>query len=293
MTTENRPTRVVVDGRELNTVTVDGTAWRFRSIQGWHSGAGVAVPQNQRVVSHGQFGEPGHRLGKTVTIVGDIQAPDRALVADAIDDLTALLADGGFGIFEFHDRTHGRRWARVQLFGEPTVDWAGGPTARYQLQLLAPSPYRFGDTTSTSTAFASAPVGVGAVFPPFPGGSFDFGPVSSGNVGIASATNKGTAPAAPVFKVAGPAPAGGFSIIELGTGNRVTYLGDLPAGSQLVIDPRDASAVIDGTADRSGNVIVSGVWPSVPARTQRDYLFQPSGESSAAVLTIDCTSTYW
>jgi hypothetical protein len=291
--TTDRLTRVTVDGLELNEVDTNGTAWEFLTIDGWHTGPGVTTTQTQRVTGHGQFAQDSHRTGRVIAITAQIRAHARTHIADAIDTLAALLADGGFGRFEFFDVDHGHRWADVQLLTEPDFAWNGSPYLRYQLQLLAPGSYRYGVTSTETTGFATDPTGVGAVFPAFGAGVFEFGDVDTGNVGVVTARNPGNAPATPLFTVTGPAPAGGFTITETTTGRTITYLGTLPDGSTLVIDPSDASALIDGVADRSGDVVVTGGWPTVPANSERDYLFQSNGEATAAELTLTCTATYW
>lgn len=284
-----RPTAVNVDGLALNVVDPSGLEWKFISIEGWHDGASVFVEQEQRI-GHGQFAQPGRRGGKTLTIKGELRAPDRNLIAAAIDQIEALLADGQFGVFEFIDRTQGSRWTMVQLLGAPTIDWSGGPVAFYQLQLLGPGPYKFGETGTASTGFATVPEGVGLVFPLFPSGALDFGAI--GDVGQASVANVGTAAASLKFTISGPAPSGGFIITDTTTGKRIQYLGTLPAGSSLVINGANGSVFIDGTADRLGDTVVDE-WPTIPPGQTRTFLFEPIGGTTAAVLTVECVSTYW
>lgn len=287
---EERPTHVIVDGLDLNNVEDNGLVWEFTSIDGWHDGPSTFVEQDQRI-SHGQFAQPGRRGGRTITVRGKLAAEDRALVADGIDRLNALLADGGFGTFEFVDRTQGSRWAMVQLLGAPLPAWSGGPIAFYQLQLLAPGSYKFGATSSDSTAFGSAPVGAGLVFNLFGSPStLNFG--AQGTTGTVTISNDGTAPASVKFTVAGPTPVGGFEIVDVSTGKRITYLGSVPSGSELVLDGATGTVVIDGTADRLGDTIVDA-WPQIPAGGSRDFLFNPLGGSTAALLTAECIATYW
>lgn len=290
---QDRPTRVVVDGFELNGIDDHGVTWRFESITGWKKGAGVDVTQTQRTINHGQFVQPGHRSGKVITIVGRIMAPDRALIPDALDRLNAVLADGGTGVFEFFDRTEGRRWTDVQLLEEPDPDtWIGGPFVRYQLSLLAGSPYRFGATLSASTPFPTVPAGAGLVWPLF----MPSGVMSWGNQvipGTLTVFNHGKAPAPVVFEVEGPTPAAGFRITNLDTGKRIDYLDTpVPAGSTLVMDGRDGTVVIDDVADRSGGTIAQE-WPQVTPGGSSSFLFESLGSTSAAVLTAKVTEAYW
>lgn len=272
--------------------------WGFESIEGWHSGPGVNVEQVQRTVSHGQFAQAGHRTGRTISLTGWCAADDRLSVVSALNRLAAVLGDGGFDTFTFTDSDFGSLHTEVQLLGLD-VDWRGtvAGVPRYQLQILAPSPYKFGATSSASTGFYNVPDGVGLVFDLFPtpptGGSLDFNTASVVS-GIATVENPGTAAASVVVSVAGPTPDGGFVITDLSTGKRLRWLGDVvPAGSTLVFDGRDGTVVIDGVADRSGDAIIEA-WPVVPAGGDLSLLidFVVPG-TSTAVMTVECEATYW
>lgn len=288
--TAERPTGVVVDGLDLNNIEASGLVWEFKSIDGWINGPGVNVDQTQRVVDHGQFFQRGHRTGKTITIVGFIKGT-RALIAEGIDRLNAVLADGELGLFQFTDVNLGLRWANVQLLGQPVIPWDGSPTVKYQLQLLAPDAYKYGLTSSASTPFGAAPVGAGLVHPLHSGPSLDYG--AQGSTGVVTVANPGTADAPVKFSVTGPTPAAGFYIIDPTTGKTITYLGAVvPAGSTIVFDASDGSVLIDGYADRLGDTIVQA-WPVVPAHSSRDYQFVPNGAATASVLTAECIATYW
>ncbi len=287
----DRPTRVVVDDLELNDESDPDLRWRFTKITGWHSGAGVDVDQTQRT-GHGQFAQPGRRRGKVYTITGRLEATDRAFIAPAIDRLNALLADGGFGRLEFVDRTLGSRWTQVQLLNEPDVEWNGGPTARYQLGLLAPSPFKYGATSSGGTPFGTPPEDSGLVFPLATtlGGVLDFG--DQGSTGVLQVANEGTAPSSIEFAILGPTPEEGFAITELDSDTRIEFRGQVPAGSVLHIDTATGRAVLDFTSDRTSDVVVTR-WPVVPRGQSAEFLFASLGANTPAYLTATTTATYW
>lgn len=289
MTYLGSPGQITVDGVVLNIEDGD-TTWVFDKIEGWHEGPGIDVETEQRTTSHGEFAQDGHRTGRTITISGWVMGSFRATVAAAVRRLSSVLADGGFGTFELADDDEGTLTATVQLFATPKVVWDKQTYAEFQLQFHAPSSYRYGATASASTGFAAPAAGAGAVFPAFPGGVMDFGPL--GDPGLVSVANNGTASAPVKFIVTGPGPAGGFTITDVTTGKKITYLGDLPAGSELVLDGADGTVVIDGIADRSGDTIVEA-WPTIPKQSERSFLFEPLSSTSAALLTVQCVSTYW
>jgi len=292
MSTLTSPGVASVGGLTFNAVDANGVEWALNAIDGWHDGASVQVDQTQRVVSHGQFFQPGHRGGRAITLSGWVYDDDRGLVAAAVDSLASLMADGSSSIFTFTDANLGARWVPVQLLDTPDLAWDDtGLRCRFQLQLLASDPYKYGATSSATTGFGVAPVGAGLVFNLFPAPStLDFGP--QGTTGSVTISNPGSAEAAVKFTVTGPTPTGGFVITDASTGKTITYLGAVPAGSVLVLDGSDGSVVIDGTADRLGDTIVQA-WPTVPKGTSRDFTFTALGTATASVLTAECIATYW
>lgn len=276
----------------LSTTDGDGVTWQFDSIEGWHSGPGVELQQTQRVVGHGQFARKGRRTGRQIIIAGSVRGATRAPLERARLHLASLLADGGSQRLYFDDADGLTLWASVQLADAPRIEWNGLNHFRYQLTLLAPDAFRYGETSTASTTFATDAVGVGLVFPLFdPADVLDFGPVPTSD-GSATVVNNGSASASPVFTVAGPTPVGGFSITDLGSGERLRFLGVVPDGSTLVLDASDGSVVLNGTADRSSDLI-SSRWPSVAPGGQVTYRFAPESSPSAATLTVDLVSTYW
>lgn len=288
----HRPTVVIVDDLNLNDDTGPNVHWLFTKITGWHGGPGVEVDQAQRTNQHGQFGQPGRRTGRPITITGRIAGRDRADVAAAIERLDELLADGQFGRLTFADRTLGPRWVDVQLLDSPDVVWNGGPFATYQLSLLAPGPFKYGTMSTASTGFAAAPVGAGLRVPLFTtlGGVLDFG--DKGSVGTLQVRNPGSAPASVRFVVDGPTPPEGFTITELGTDNRITFLAPVPAGSHLRFDTSTGMVTLDGVADRSTETVVTR-WPVIPKRGSAEFLFAPIGAPTPALLTAEVDATYW
>lgn len=263
----------------------------FSDIDGWNKRAPMRVDRLVRS-GHGEFAQPGKLAGRVVTITGWCVADVRAEVATWLDDLAATLGDGGFGELVVTDDDLGQRWATVQMLDDYEADWKGRDYARFQIALLAPDSFRYGLASTATTGFATSPEGAGLVFPLFaPDGVLDFGPVPESD-GTATITNEGNAPAFPVFTVEGPTPVGGFRIVDLATGQRITFLGDVPAGSTLVMDASDGSVVINGGPSRLGETIVTR-WPSIAPGGSATYVFAPESSTSAATLTVSVYSTYY
>jgi hypothetical protein len=272
----------------------DGVEWGYSTVEGWHMPAGMDVNRVQRIGSHGEFAQAGHRTGRVITITGWMWAANRAVIVAAAQQLSTVLADGGFETFTFNDSDVGELWTPVQLL-DMDVDWLGTAEnpPRFQLQLLATDPYKYGGISSSTTGFFSVPAGVGLVFDLFPSGTLDFNS-SSVVTGTVTVSNAGTADAPVVFTVDGPTPVEGFNIVRQSDGQTITWLSgeEIPTGSTVVLDGTDGSVTLDGTADRRGTVLVD-VWPVVPPGGSEDFLFSSNGADTAASLTASVTSTYW
>jgi hypothetical protein len=287
------PGTIQVDGLTLNQFDdpdENDVLWLFDEVDGWHDGPSVEVESQGRAIAHGQFAQVGRRGGRTITVNGNMVAPDRASAGDAVDRLSSLLAGGEFGRFDFYDVDQGWRWTQVQLAATPDLAWETEKHCRFQLQFLAPDAYRYGQTSTASVGFAASS-GSGLVFDLFnPAGFLNFGPAPE--FGIVSVQNPGTAAASPVFTVSGPSPSAGFVITDVSTGKRITFLGVVPAGSVLTLDASDGSVLLDGVADRLGDALVEA-WPVVPARSVAQFLFEPLSSATDAQMGASVTATYW
>lgn len=274
---------------------VSGVQWYFTSIDGWHKPAEMNVDRVQRVVSHGEFPQRGHRMGRTITLEGSVAGPTVAATEAALAKLSALLADGTFDTFTFAGVDRPTQTARVQLL-DMDINWRGKVEGfpDYQIQLLAPDPFKYGTVSSGVTGlFTGNADGTGFIWDAFPSGNADFNTSASAAIGSATISNPGTAPASVKFTVTGPTPASGFRITDLATGKRISYLGTvIPAGSSLILDGSNGSVLIDGVTDRSGDVVVEA-WPTVAAGGVGSYFFETLGGTTATTLTAACTATYW
>lgn len=103
--------------------------------------------------------------------------------------------------------------------------------------------------------------------------------ISAGQV----AHNAGTAPTSPVFLVSGPV-ASGVTITESLTGSQVRFVGAVPAGSELRLDPALGMASLGG---RPVMGLRQMQWPLIPPGESRVYT------ASAGALTVEHRSAWW
>lgn len=299
MTYMGSPAKIEVEGLlpVLNSTDGDGVEWIFDTIKGWTGGAGVEVDRVQRTFGHGEFSQRGRRTGRPITVGGWVYCANEVMVAQATDTLAAALADGNHGILTVTDDRLGPRWARVQLVGAIEDDWSKPNLYQFQLQLLAPEPYKYGVLSQASTELLSSDAtGQGLVFD---GASttlafepsLDFGTTPDSG-GLVTLSNAGTAPASVKFTVQGPTPSGGFKITDQQTGLSIFYYAVVPTGSTLTLDGRNGSILLDGVIDRSAEALVEA-WPVISPHSSLDLLFSPLADTSAAVLTGSAFATYW
>lgn len=288
-----RPTDVIVGGHNLNSFDpVLDVAWRFRTITGWHKGLGVRRPEIARENAHGSYPQRGYRTGRLITIRGDIVGRGPAPVGRSLELLSAMLADGRFATFRFDDTKGDNKTSTVQLHAIDDGGWNNSPTCSYQLQLWAPDPYRYGATSEGSTPFPAPVAGRGLRYPLFtPDGFLSYGgPLPA--TGTVEISNPGTAEAYPVYEITGPTPASGFEIVDTTGGGRFKFMSVVPTGATLRVDTADGSAVINGTADRGGDLIVTR-WPTIPRESSSIVAFQPLAETTTAVMTASVAASSW
>lgn len=137
-------------------VTFDGddgpSPYTITSISGWLDGVSTRLNHLERPTQHGEFDLPGYLSGRLITISGEIYTANDDEQQLAADRLTGLLADGGFADLVV-DHTGRTLEARVQRSGTPviTVDrW--GLLAKYELELWAPDPRKYGQLNTFGPA---------------------------------------------------------------------------------------------------------------------------------------------
>lgn len=267
----------------------------LESLGGWFDGPPVRGEDISRPAGHGSFGLSAYRGARLIDASVSVLTDDPASAGEAQRWLSGLLADGGFSDLTITDPSGMALTSRVRLGGQPLVSWAPQSSAiRASLQFWAPDPLRYGDPVGIPTPF---PVRRGGLrFPLFSDGhgrnvgALDFGPPSlTGRIVL---SNPGTADTWPQFQVEGPVSSAGFEIAVVGTDRRIRFSGPVAAGSVLLIDSASGTAVIDGDADRGGQLTYRD-WFPIPAGGSVEIAFIPLGPTSEAVLTGVVRPGWW
>ena len=232
----------------------------YDQIEGWHSGPGVRSSMQAKVGADGAYDSRPLRDARVVTLSGWVYADQRAALADVLDRLCALFADGQAQQMSVADIDVGTRSASVRLSGEPLVDWSAPDLATWQVSFTAPDPVKYGAELVQVTGLADTAAGVGLLYPMvYP---LDYGAPVGASTGQLLVGNAGTVPFWPRLRVVGPAARPRIWIPE--TGSEVLYDRDIPAGQHVDFLLRDRRVLAQGVASRRFAVEYVGDWLSIP-----------------------------
>lgn len=255
--------------------------YRIQTIDGWEDLPGGRSSDVARSRSHGAH--PGIFLAssRVVTVKGILSDPDNAGGAVlALQEKTPLLSEQ---LDELTITSFGRSltaFARVERRSIPQDIGYGFGTHEWVVQWTAPDPLRYGPVqTAVSTGLPTSAGGL--VYPiVYP---LTYG--TSGNPGLVTLTNTGTAAVGFDAVVTGSLPLG-FQVSST-DGQRLRYEAPVGAGETLYLSTSEGTLLAEGTADRRSNLTVTD-WIQVPALSSVTLLFASLGGTydPAATLTI-------
>lgn len=235
--------------------------------EGWDDGVDMRRQSVEQLQQHGSFDLPGYLDSRVISISGNCLAKSPAELAWMRSQLTGLLADGGKARLAV-DHQGSTLWADVRLASQTkfVVRGGDGKTARFQLQLWAADPRKYGETRTFG------PVAPGAELPVFHYGNF---------------------PASPRFTVrAGGSPLDeGWAVYGPGSGDsrkRFKVNGSVSAGSSNIIDLATGQVTAGGVL-RVGVVEDATTW-AVPGGVQMTHLIDTNGDGGT--LSVSITDTY-
>lgn len=252
--------------------------------------------------SHGTFVSPIWADGRTLEFSFRILRESRWLYGVTYEDAVAayrraMIVPADQSLVPVWINVPGRgavRWdvqvVRHRIATDPAYDIG---LARLDVQMFAPDPFGYGDDLTATTGLPL--LAGGLEFDLFTDGVADTGYLefgeSGGSTGRLSLDNDGTAPSSQIYRVAGPV-AGGFEILDVPTGRRLRFEGDVAESSTVSIDTATGVVLLDDVADRSGSLTVRE-WTPVPAGSSTEIMFLPLGSYSAATLTVTWAPAWW
>ncbi|MEV8029273.1 phage distal tail protein [Cellulosimicrobium funkei] len=291
----DKPWQATINGLHVG----PGTPYGWTSREGIEELPGFRMDATPRPNAHGTFDSAMWAEGRTLTFEFRILRETRWLYGVSYEDAIAAYRRTMVpspGLVPVWINVPGRgpiRWdvriTRHRIVTDPAYDIALAVVAT---QVYAPDPLGYGPEQSAEVAFPEL-VG-GLEFDLFTDGVTDTGSLEfgeRGETGRARLTNEGNAESYPLFHVAGPA-LDGFELVAVGPGRRIRWEGRLYAGDLLTVDPARGTALLNGTADRSG-LFTRREWFAVPPGEELEVQFLPVGTSVGATATIVSASAWW
>ncbi|WP_454728838.1 hypothetical protein [Cellulosimicrobium protaetiae] len=277
-----------------------GTPYEWASLAGLEELPSLRTSDEARPWAHGDYAGDDWASGRTIGWELEIAAePELGVTYDqALADLRRAMVPTAGDLIPL--------WVYIPHRGAP-VRWdvkvrrhRVTTDMRYELglalaeaQVYAPDPLGYGDELSTSSGFPL--LNGGLEFDLFTDGADDTGFLEFGDGGGSSGrvvlTNIGTADTWPRFRTDGPV-VDGFELLEIGTGRRLRFEGDVAAGSSISIDAATGVVLLDDVADRSGLLTVRE-WFPVPAGGTAEVMFLPLGSYTTAQLTVTWAPASW
>lgn len=277
-----------------------GTPYEIARISGLDEMPELRTSDESRPWAHGMWDGDDWADGRTIPATIEIAAePDisydealaawrRIMVPTRTDNLVPFWVN-------IPHRAGGEllRWlVKVRRHRIPTDEQYEMGLATAELQLFASDPVGYGPQRQDSTGYP-IPAG-GLTFPLFTSsGAVDVGYLEFGLPGesaVITMDNPGTADTWATHMVDGPV-LGGFEILDIPTGRRLRWTGDIPEGLALTIDTRTGTVLLDGVADRS-NLLTVRQWAPVPVGGT-SVVFLPLQNYTTAHLTSTWAPGWW
>ncbi|MEU0940485.1 hypothetical protein [Embleya sp. NPDC005971] len=261
-----------------------GIDWLVTDLQGWWDSPGVTLDVQQRTADHGGWGGGSWLTPRTITLQGEILAPDRATLLAAVDRVHAAASLGPTTLRVVEPGSLDRSCA-VRRAGPVAVATLGA-SASWSVPLVAQDPRRYGAVVGPLTTHLPSTSG-GLSLPAAPPWTIG-ATVVQGSVRV---SNAGTIASRPTLRIDGPVQHPQVVVLDSGGGIRtLTYNATLAAGEWLVIDTDAHSVLIGGTVSRRG--LVSGDWPEIPALSWADVQFRAAAYDAGALLTVSYRSAW-
>lgn len=255
----------------------------YNRIDGWYDLPAVDLGLEKRPGAPGAFA-PAQSFPDeaTIGIEGDYFGSSRADALLMRETLLELYNNGRPVVVAVADDLRTTR--RECMVANVDIPFTIHPDFKYSIDLKAADPRRYGDPLIVTTPLASS-VGVGEDFPlTFP---LDFGAAPiDGRIAIA---NPGNTDTITTFTVSGGSMPDGFVLVNVDTGQRLTYVGPVVSGTTVTLDTRMRAAFINGLYPGS-RYLSAPDWWSVPKRKGVTVQFLARGPATGTP-TVSATTS--
>lgn len=265
----------------------------YEKLEGWYGVDGVDLGFVRRPNAAGAF-SPSQTFPdqKAISIEGKYFGPDRATSLAMRESLAALYNEGRPVTISVADDL--RVTTREVMIESITFPWTIHPDFDFAIDMSAADPRRYGLAAVVSTGLEAPGSGlqlpfdeangIGLALPSneAAGLGIDFG--TTGVDGRVSVSNTGNADTISTYVVSADLSSSmpdGFALVNVATGERLTYIGPVTSGTTVVLDTRTRTAFINGTAP-AGRFLTSPQWWTVPRGTTLQIAFLARGPVSGS-----------
>lgn len=273
-------------GANALTITGDGVfeGPTYDRLEGWY-GVDIDVRFQPRPSAPGSFApQQAYARDRVISLEGQYFGADRADATAMRERLLGLQNDGRPLTMTVADDL--RTTSREVYVEQITVPWTIHQEFAYAIDVRAADPRRYAPGVSASSPLAAAGEGLSLplVFP------VDFG--VAGVDGRLTTVNAGNTATGTLFHVSGTMP-DGFVLVNVNTGQRITYLGPVALTASVTIDTRFRTALIEGTGP-AARFLAAPEWWDVPAGSSVDVQFVARGPvSDSPTLTATTASAFY
>lgn len=278
------------------------TAYGWQSLTGWEDTPGYDSGTVNRSDAHGAY--LGRLLAqpRTITLDGVVIRTEPGRMGTAVRALsaaTALRDDEQPLVVRLDDSPPLLSWVRCIRRAVPvgTGGYAVGVVTGAAMQFEATDPRRYGVVEQQATAHLPAPeAGLDWHLDPGPehlAYPMMFG--TPGSTGALLALNTGDAPSHPVVTIRGPVSLP--SVTNLATGEAIEYDLDLAADDELLVDTREGTVTLNGTASRlytaTARSAPEQLFALAPGASSLVFRAAPGSTDPRASVSLRWRSAYW
>lgn len=253
------------------TITGDGvySGCTYDRLDGWYGIENVENRFTRRTNAVGAFApRQTFQAERLISVEGDFFGRTRAEALAMRENLNSLYGGGFEAVMTVADdlRTTSRR---VFVMGV-NIPWTIHPEFPFTLDMRAPDPRRYAAASTLSTKLAAP--GTGMSYP-------IIYPISYGTISVSNriiVNNPGNAETVSRYVVSGGEMPDGFDIINVATGQRLSYVGPVLAGTTVTIDTATRSAFINDTGPGS-RYLAAPQWWSIPPASSVELSFLSRG----------------
>jgi hypothetical protein len=186
----------------------------------------------------------------------------------------------------------GMKTMRVWLNDGPQVLPFGPNRARFQINLVAPDPRKYGETSRATPARAAQSARAASASPSAATpATRTWTSARTRSAGQFWLENIGTAETWPTFRVRGAIASPGFQIVS--DTDTIRYNAALSAGAEVILSPYAGGRAVQGGVDVTQN-LVQADWPSIQPGFARQYTFTALGVVDLnANLNTAVRPAYW